>query len=74
VQLLDLFGPHQHDRLPQLIDEDMMNKLDAYRAFRHVFVHGYSIHLRWDRMRPAAEQASILYSAFRKRVKEIINI
>jgi len=74
VQLLDLFGSHHHPRLPQLIDKDMMIKLDAYRAFRHVFVHGYAFHLRWDRMKPAAEQASVLYSAFRKRVKEIINI
>jgi len=62
------------DEIRKLIDEDMMIKLDAYRAFRHVFVHGYAFHLRWDRMKPAAEQASVLCSAFRKRVKEIIDI
>lgn len=73
LRLLEMFGSEKHPCLPQIINEEMMVKLDAYRSFRHVFVHGYAILLRWDRLRPAAENASRIFRNFMKRVRDIVD-
>jgi len=72
VTLLGMFGPKTAEGLPQLFDEEMMAKLDTYRAFRHLLFHGYAIILRWDRLRPNAEQIADVFAAFRATVEEFL--
>jgi len=72
LQLLNMFGSKGHPKLPHLIDEEMMRHLDTYRAFHHLFVHGYVILLRWERLRPNAERALSIFATFRHKIEEYL--
>ena len=54
--------------LPILIDKALATSLTPYRKFRHVFHHGYSFQLDWERMREGAENAGDVIQRFKTRV------
>jgi hypothetical protein len=47
--LLDLMARATSTR-PQVISESLRNRLDPYLDFRHMFRHGYSFQLEWEKM------------------------
>lgn len=47
---------------PRVITPDLMDELDDYRGFRHMFRHAYAGELRWKKMSHLAENAEIIYS------------
>ena len=55
-----------------IVSEEMMTELDAYRAFRHFFVHGYGIMLEAEKLMPLAEGLPGLWSAFSAEVDEFL--
>ena len=51
---------------PAIISDKLCNLLDNFRGFRHVFRHGYSFELDWDREKLVMEkfsEASDLFEA-----------
>lgn len=72
VRVLSMFGPDPAPGLPRLLDRELLSGLDTYRALRHLIVHGYSVSLRWDRMRPAAEGAGRVFESLRSRLREFM--
>lgn len=68
IALLEIFREQGVSNLPPLMDKEMMDDLDAFRGFRHLFVHGYAILLRWDKLKPNVENARPVYEKFQKRI------
>jgi hypothetical protein len=73
LSLLSMFGPRSSESgLPCLVDDEMMERLHPYRGFRHLFVHGYALVLRWDRLRASAEGAGETFALFRARIEKFL--
>jgi len=53
-----------------IISQELSNKLDKYRGFRHFFVHAYGILLDKEELQPLAEK---LPEVWRQFVQEIEN-
>ncbi len=62
--LLDLVV--EHDIIPQALSEE----LDAYRGFRHFFVHGYGIMLDKAQLMPLVTQMPAIWTRFKA---ELVN-
>lgn len=64
VSLLRMFGPSQKENPPTLMNEELLKGMGPYLGFRHLFMHGYAILLRWDRLSPNLENARKVFSLF----------
>lgn len=58
--------------LPVLFDDSLAVAMTPYRKFRHVFHHGYSFQLDWERMREGVERAEDVFSRFKARVNALL--
>lgn len=70
AELLFMFQEGNAKALAPIINAEMFKELKNYLAFRHLFVHGYAIVLKWDRLRPNAENAPKLFAAFSLRIRD----
>lgn len=52
----------------RIISENLYLDLSLYLAFRHFFVHGYSLDLVPERMSPLAAKVTEVFKAFRANV------
>lgn len=59
--------------LPTLIDEPLARRLDAFRRFRHLAHHGYSLDLDWERMRDGLVDARPVFETFHERVEAYLS-
>ncbi len=55
----------------QIISNELLKKLDVYRAFRHFFIHGYGIMLETERLMPLAQNLSTIWEEFESEIKKI---
>ena len=69
VELLALFAGDDADGLPALLAPPLLAVLQPYRAFRHLFFHGYAIVLNWERLRQNANNASEVFAHLRSRIE-----
>ncbi|MCX7855784.1 MAG: hypothetical protein N2556_07410, partial [Anaerolineae bacterium] len=53
------YGP-----LPALFDQSLASALAPFRRFRHVFFHGYSFELDWERMSEGIRQVESIFERF----------
>ena len=53
-----------------VIDEDTYFSLNEYMKFRHVFRHGYTFQLKWEKMKSLAENLFVTWD----RVKEQLSV
>jgi len=71
-------GPGWHQDLLRLvteadvIDEQLQDRLRPYLAFRHFFVHAYTVQLDPERMSPLVDSAAALVVQFRKQIEKAI--
>lgn len=73
-------GPDSHVRLlhaasleiptvrPAVLRAETVSLLDPYRAFRHVFRHGYGVDLDWSRMASRARNIRAAHAALARDV------
>lgn len=54
----------------QVISSSLKNKLAPYLAFRHFFVHGYSLDLQADRIVPLVQPLSTVYEEFKENLRQ----
>lgn len=52
----------------EILDPDLRERLDEYRAFRHFFAHGYGVMLDPKQLRPLAEALPSLWQHLRRRI------
>lgn len=55
---------------PRVISPELMEELDEYRRFRHLFRHVYAGELRWSKMRPLAENMGDVLMLLKNSLKE----
>ena len=68
-ELLDYMNVKTNNR-EAVIDEDTYLLLNEYLKFRHVFRHGYTFQLKWEKMKKLAENLFITWD----RVKEQVSV
>jgi uncharacterized protein YutE (UPF0331/DUF86 family) len=54
----------------QVISSSLKNKLAPYLAFRHFFVHGYSLDLQADRIVPLVQSLVAVYEEFKRNLQQ----
>jgi len=71
-------SPSSHkDLLDQAVEtgvlsEDIREDLDEFRAFRHVFVHGYGLMLKPDQLEPLAARLPEVWTRLRRHVERML--
>ena len=70
--LLEMFGPSPALGLPSFFDASELELVQPYLMFRHVFVHGYGIDLKWPGMIPGLRQASGVLEHFGRAVEQYL--
>ncbi len=55
-----------------IISQDLSDKLDKYRGFRHFFVHAYGILLEEEEVRPLAENLPNVWNQFEQEIENYI--
>lgn len=55
-----------------MFTDELSQKLDEYRAFRHFFVHGYGIMLDEDKLLPLTENLPEVWKQFEAKVDEFV--
>ena len=54
----------------KILSENTADQPKPYLAFRHFFVHGYSLELDLDRLRPLIQDAKTVVDAFRSDIRK----
>jgi len=57
---------------PAIITKDLVEELDDYRRFRHMFRHAYGSELRWHKMKPLAAGIPLTINEIEKAVGKMI--
>jgi hypothetical protein len=57
---------------PALFSVDIVNQLDEYRRFRHIFRHMYGTHLDWKRIKFLLDKLNTVFSGVEKEIKQFI--
>jgi uncharacterized protein YutE (UPF0331/DUF86 family) len=55
-----------------IIDQNLMEALDEYRAFRHFFVHGYGILLQEAPLQPLAQNLPEVWQRFESQLDAFV--
>ena len=66
VELFTRFCEPSYGPLPALFDSSLASSLAPFRRFRHVFFHGYSFELDWDRMSEGIRQIDSVFERFKR--------
>ncbi len=54
-----------------IISDELLNRLDKFRGFRHFFVHGYGISLNKEELMPLTEEFPEVWEQFVTEIKNI---
>lgn len=57
-----------------IISQELLERLDEYRAFRHVFVHGYGTLLDERKLLPLAAAAPAVWEAFLRELATYLGV
>lgn len=76
IKIPDSVSSHK-DLLNVVVDKDIISqelsdKLDKYRGFRHFFIHAYGILLDEDELRPLAEDLPKVWEQFKHENENLI--
>jgi len=71
-------GSFHKDLLDKAVEEKIVNqnlseRLDEYRGFRHFFVHGYGMNLREKELLPLAKGVLTVWTDFEKEIEKYLN-
>ena len=55
-----------------ILSQDLSDRLDKYRGFRHFFVHAYGILLEEEELRPLAENLRKVWDQFEQEIENFI--
>jgi len=66
VELFTRFCEPAYGPLPVLFDPALAASLAPFRRFRHVFFHGYSFELDWERMAEGIRQMESVFEQFKR--------
>lgn len=58
---------------PRVISDAMRDRLDRYLDFRHLFRHGYTFDLRWEKMAAAVQQCEEAMRQFDSELKVFVD-
>lgn len=53
-----------------IISDDLSEKLDKYRGFRHFFVHGYGVLLDEEELQPLADEFPEVWNQFQYEIED----
>jgi hypothetical protein len=70
--LIAMFRDPPQSGLPLLLPDALLQGVQDYRGFRHVFNKRYSAHLDWRKLKPLVENAQTVFFAFHSRVREVL--
>lgn len=68
IELFARFCEPSYGPLPVLFDQTLASSLAPFRRFRHVFFHGYSFDLDWERMSEGIRQVESVFGRFKESV------
>lgn len=68
VELFTRFCEPSYGPLPALFDQALASSLAPFRRFRHVFFHGYSFDLDWERMSEGVQRVGPVFERFKESV------
>ncbi len=71
-ELLELAVIEVEKIRPAIISDDILDKLDRIRRFRHVVRHGYEYELDWYQMKPLVESLSIIIPILKQDINDFI--
>ncbi len=57
-----------------IITQELLERLDEYRAFRHFFVHGYGILLDERKLRPLAQGLQSAWEEFLREISAYLGV
>ena len=66
----DLLNIAVHENL---ISQDLSDKLDKYRGFRHFFTHAYGFMLEEEKLRPLASNLSKAWEQFKQEIDNTLD-
>ncbi len=66
IELFTRFCVPPYGPLPALFDSSLASSLAPFRRFRHVFLHGYSFDLDWERMSEGIRQVETVFRQLKK--------
>lgn len=72
VQLVKNFCEPPEHPLPLLFNKELESSLSMYRRFRHLFFHGYSFQLEWERMKEGAESIDKVYLEVKQMITQFL--
>jgi len=55
-----------------IISQNLSDKLDKYRGFRHFFIHVYGILLEEDELQPLAENLPMVWNQFEQKIENCL--
>ncbi len=58
---------------PPVISPDLLERLQSYLQFRHVFRNSYSFQLRWEKMQPLVLHCEETFSSLRKEIAVFVS-
>ncbi len=71
--LLDQMARPLTDVRPSVVTEELRGRLNTYRRFRHVVVHGYGPYLKWGRVFPLVKDVKSLCADYRVQIEDFRN-
>lgn len=72
LALVSMFRDPPHAGLPILLPDSLIDQIQDYRGFRHVFNKRYTAHLDWEKLKPLVENAPATFNAFHERTKAVL--
>ncbi len=58
----------------KLISEDISDKLDKFRGFRHFFVHGYGVLLNEEELQPLVDELPDVWVQFENEIQNFLTL
>ena len=71
-KLLDLSHTPPQGKIP-IFSQDIVDRLNPYRGFRHLFVSGYGFNLRLELMASLIDNIELLWTDIKKAIEEFWN-
>ena len=72
IPLVRIVRDPPHADLPILLPDSLIDRIQDYRGFRHVFNKRYTAHLDWEKLKPLVESAPTTFAAFHERAKAVL--
>ncbi|HOQ49733.1 MAG TPA: hypothetical protein PLV01_07890 [Candidatus Kapabacteria bacterium] len=70
IDLLKRFSKSSEFDLPIKLSDELIEKLNNYRRFRHYFFHGYGFNLNWEILSDGVKDIREVFSQFSQEVQD----